>query len=359
MIIAVDKNSYKVAADDGNTYIYLYEDETLQELMRTKLHCIEYTECKRVDINTTDYNVDCKKKCKITDDNWRELPEQVSYKIGIVIPNYNYSHTLEKCLNSILNQTYRNFEIVLVDDMSTDNSVEVAERTYLNYLKNNLAHFSCEAELKIPDKLKIVRLKQKRLNGGARNEAYLHLSEDVDYVYYVDSDDWLYDEYALADINDKLQSKPDVLFVGLAECKNGRTKVCDIPDYKDRYEAIAGWSGSCGKVIKKSLATAQKCLYNEGTLKEDKNQHCKICINMDSFTLLKKPIYVWNKDNVSSVTTVRKNNILWETSTIRHYADTLELYLTYKGKDPKIDLFLSSRLEMTKNELLRGGDKQW
>lgn len=340
MVIAVDKNTYHVARNDGNTYLYLYEDEPLATLMATKLHCVEYQECGTVDINTTDYNIDCKKKCKITDKDWNVLPDKVDYKIGIIVPNYNYAHTLEKCLGSILRQTYKNYEVVFIDDMSSDDSVSIARKL-----------------LQPPHK--VIQLKQKRLNGGARNEAYLYLSDDVDYVYYVDSDDWLYDENALENINNKLQSKPDVLFVGLAEYKNGKTKICDIPEYVDKYEAIAGWSGSCGKVIKKSLATSQKCLYNEGTLKEDKNHHCKVCINMSSFALLKKPIYVWNKDNSKSVTTVRTKNILWETSTIRHYADTLELYLTYKGKDPKIDLFLSSRLEMAKNELLKGGDKQW
>ena len=348
MTIAVDKNSYQVAKDDGNKYIYLYEDEPLEDLMNTKLHCMEYNECEFVDINTTNYNIDCIKKCKITDKDWNKLPEKVNYKIGIIIPNYNYEHTIEKCLTSILNQTYKNFEIIFVDDMSTDNSVLIARQTYENYLYNN--EHKC---------MKIVRLQQKRLNGGARNEGYLHLSNDVDYVYYVDSDDWLYDETALEQINNKLQSKPDVLFVGLAEYKNGKTKICDIPEYKDKYEAIAGWSGSCGKVIKKSLATRQECLYNEGTLKEDKNQHCKICFYMKSFQLLKKPIYVWNKTNNKSVTTIRTINPLWKTSTIRHWADTLEFYLTVKGKDPKIDLFLESRLEMVKKEVENGGDKQW
>lgn len=340
MKIAVDKNSYQVAKDDGNSYIYLYEDETLEDLMKTKLHCIEYTECEGVDINTTDFNIDCKKKCKVTDKDWDVLPDKVNFKIGIIVPNCNYEHTLEKCLKSILNQTYTNYEIIFVDDMSTDNSLKTAQ-----------------ALLKPPHK--IIPLKQKRLNGGARNEAYLYLSNDVDYVYYIDSDDWLYSDKSLEEINDKLQSMPDVLFVGLAESKNGITKVCDIPEYKDKYEAIAGWSGSCGKVIKKSLATKQECLYNEGTLKEDKNQHCKVCINMKSFALLKKPIYVWNKDNSKSVTTIRKQNVLWETSTIRHWADTLELYLTYKGKDEKLDKFLESRLKMVKDEVLSGGDKQW
>ena len=344
MKIAVDKNSYQVAKNDGNKYIYLYEDEPLEQLMATKLHCMEYNECKFVDINTTDYNVDCIKKCKITDKDWDKLPEKVDYKIGIIIPNYNYEHTLAKCLESIVQQTYQNYEIVFVDDCSTDSSVEIAKLFQINYGK---------------DKVKIVQLKQKRLNGGARNEAYLHLSDDVDYVYYIDSDDWLYDENALKEINNKLQTKPDVLFVGIAEYKKGKTKICDIPDYKDKYEAIAGWSGSCGKVIKKSLATRQECLYNEGTLKEDKNQHCKICYYMNSFQILKKPIYVWNKENYKSVTTVRTINPLWETSTIRHWADTLQLYLELKGKDEKIDKFLESRLEMVKEEVMKGGDKQW
>lgn len=345
MTIAVDRNSYQVAKDDGNKYIYLYEDEPLEQLMKTKLHCLEYTECDFADINLTDYNIDCIKKCKITDKDWDKLPDRVDYKIGIIIPNYNYEHTIEKCLESICTQTYKNFEIIFVDDMSTDNSVKIARKIATKYFPDIV--------------IKIVELQQKRLNGGARNEGYLHLSDDVDYVYYVDSDDWLYDDMALEKINNKLQSKPDVLFVGLAEYKNGKTKLCDIPEYKDKYEAIAGWSGSCGKVIKKTLATRQECLYNEGTLKEDKNQHCKICIYMKTFQLLKKPIYVWNKSNYKSVTTVRTVNPLWETSTIRHYADTLELYLRVKGQDPKIDLFLESRLKMTKQEIDNGGDRQW
>jgi glycosyltransferase involved in cell wall biosynthesis len=207
-------------------------------------------------------------------------------------------------------------------------------------------------------KMKVVKLKQKRLNGGARNEAYLYLSDDVDYVYYIDSDDWLYDEYALEKINIRLQSKPDVLFVGMADYKGGKTNICFTPNYQDKYEAMEGWSGSCSKVIKKSLATRQECLYNEGTLKEDKNQHCKICIYMDSFKLLKEPIYVWNKENMKSVTTIREK-VVWGTSTIRHYADTLQLYLSEKGKDSRIDAILENRVNMTKREMEEGKDRQW
>ena len=343
MRIAIDKNSLS-AIEQKNEYIYLYDNEPLEELLKLNLHCVHYKHCKFVDINLTDYNVDCIKKTKITDKDWNKLPEHKEYKIGIIIPNYNYEHTLDKCLESIANQTYRNFEIVFIDDMSTDKSVDIARKWHTKLFP--------EIELTI------IELKQKRYNGGARNEGYLNLSDNVDYVYYIDSDDWLYDEKALENINNSLQTQPDVLFVGMAQYKNGKTTQCYIPQYKDKYEAIKGWSGSCGKVIKKSLATRQECLYNEGTLKEDKNQHCKICIYMNSFKLLKELVYVWNRENTKSVTTVREK-IMWGTSTIRHYADTMQLALSVKGKDEKIDAFLEERLRKTKQEMDIGGDRQW
>ena len=339
MRIAIDKNSLKVAKKDDNEYMYLYDEATLDELKKIGLHCVQYKYCEYVDINLTDYDVECLKKAKPTDKDYDKLPEKKDFKIGIIIPNYNYEHTIEKCLKSILNQSYKNFEIVFVDDCSTDNSIKIAKSL-------------------LGKPHKIVELKQKRLNGGARNEAYLHLSDDVDYVCYIDSDDWLYNEYALEKINNKLQTYPDVLFVGMAQWKNDKLSTCFIPDYKDKYDAIKGWSGSCGKVIKKSLATRQECLYNEGTLKEDKNQHCKICIYMKNFKLLKEPIYVWNQMNSKSVTTIREK-VVWGTSTIRHYADTIQLALSVKGQDVKIDRFLEERIRMTKQEIDSGGDRQW
>lgn len=338
--IAVDRDSIKkVKFDSDVDYIYLFDDEKLDELLSTNLHCLYYKDCDFVDINLTKFDVDCLKKASVEDNDYNKLPEKQNFKIGVIIPNYNYADCLEKCFTSILNQTYKNFEIVFVDDMSTDNSVEIAKEL-----------------LKPPHK--IVELKQKRLNGGARNEAYLHLSDDVDYIYYVDSDDWLYSNDVFEKINNKLQDKPDVLFVGIAKYKRDELSISSIPKYKTKYEAIDGWSGSCGKVIKKSLATRQECLYNEGTLKEDKNQHCKICIYMNSFKCLQEPVYVWNQQNYKSVTTIREK-VVWGTSTIRHYADTLQLYLSVKGQDPKIDKYLKDRVDKSKIEIEMGRDRQW
>ncbi|MGQ8875524.1 glycosyltransferase family A protein [Paenibacillus sp. TSA_86.1] len=46
--------------------------------------------------------------------------------VSVIIPNYNYSKTLPKCLDSLMNQSYKSIEIIFVDDGSTDNSVEIA-----------------------------------------------------------------------------------------------------------------------------------------------------------------------------------------------------------------------------------------
>ena len=327
-----------IPKDNKHEYIYVF-DKFDKKLLDIPIRCVNRKHVDFVDINLTDYDIECFKKTTLDDKEWDKLDKK-DYKIGIIIPNYNYEHTIDKCLNSIAKQTYKNYEAIFIDDMSTDNSVKIAS-SYKDKMN-----------------IKIIELPQKRLNGGARNEGYLHLSNDVDYVYYIDSDDWLYDDKVLERINQKLQSEPDVLFVGMADYKNGKTKPCFTPQYKDRYEAIKGWSGSCGKVIKKSLATRQECLYNEGTLKEDKNQHCKICIYMKDFKLLKEPIYVWNRENLKSVTTIR-DKANWGTSTIRHYADTLQLYLSEKGKDIQIDRILEQRVLKCKREMESGQDRQW
>ena len=298
----------------------IFNNESLDYLINTGEHCIHK--------DYADY---------IGNKTLTEMPKKVGnkqYKIGIIVPNFNNEKWIKKCLLSIKNQTYKNFEIIFVDDVSTDKSVEIAKK-YAD---------------------KIIELKQKRYNGGARNEGYLHLSNDVNYVYYVDSDDWLIDENVLAKINDNLQGEPDVLFVGVGADYNNIIRCFYEQQYKDRYEAIKGWSGSYGKVIKKELAIKQECLFPEGTLKEDRTQHYRICINMKSFRCLADLVYVWNKNNQTSVTTLR--NTKWKADTIRNWADSVEMYETYKNIDNKLDQILMARIENCKMEIDNKGDNQ-
>ena len=303
---------------------FIFTDEPLDYLISTGLHCIHKDYVEYLTGMTIENVV-------------QATPTKREYKIGIIVPNYNYSEWLDKCLSSIARQTYKNFEVIFVDDCSTDNSIEIASK-YQSVMD-----------------MTIVELKQKRYNGGARNEGYLYLSNDTDYVWYVDSDDWI-SENALELINNNLQGSPDVVFVGLRVEQNGIERGYYVQKYYNRYEAIEGWSGSSGKVIKKELATNQKCLYQEGTLKEDRNQHYKICLNMKSFKCLDEMIYTWNKNNTKSVSTER--NAKWKTDTIRNYADALELYANYKGQDARMDSILMNRVVNCKNEIETNGDSQ-
>jgi len=48
--------------------------------------------------------------------------------VSVIIPNYNHARFLDERILSILNQTYQNFELIILDDKSTDNSVEVINK---------------------------------------------------------------------------------------------------------------------------------------------------------------------------------------------------------------------------------------
>ncbi|APC41947.1 glycosyltransferase family 2 protein [Clostridium estertheticum] len=91
--------------------------------------------------------------------------------ITIIVPVYNASEYLSKCLNTIINQTYRNIEIICINDGSVDNSLEILKEFH-----------SYDKRIKIIDKK----------NEGvsiARNEG-LSVAKG-DYLIFVDSDDWI------------------------------------------------------------------------------------------------------------------------------------------------------------------------
>ena len=54
-------------------------------------------------------------------------------KITVIVPVYNVENYLEKCLDSLINQTYKNLEIIVINDGSTDNSINILK----NLISNN------------------------------------------------------------------------------------------------------------------------------------------------------------------------------------------------------------------------------
>ena len=93
-------------------------------------------------------------------------------KISVIMPVYNVEKFLDKSINSILNQTLNDLELICVDDGSTDNSLKIL---------NDFANYD--------DRIKIFSLDHQGA-GNARNFALKHVTGE--YIYYMDSDDILY-----------------------------------------------------------------------------------------------------------------------------------------------------------------------
>ena len=93
-------------------------------------------------------------------------------KISVIVPVYNVEQYLRQCLDSVINQTFKDLEIICVDDCSPDNSAEILKE----YAQKD-------------SRVKIITLEKNGGLGNARNVALKQAS--AEYIMFLDSDDWL------------------------------------------------------------------------------------------------------------------------------------------------------------------------
>lgn len=122
--------------------------------------------------------------------------------ISIIVPMYNVEEYIDKCINSLLNQTLKNTEIILIDDGSPDNSGKIADEYAKKY--NNI---------------KVVHQKNSGL-GPARNTGLLHATGE--YVGFVDSDDWVQESMYYNLFRKAKESNADIVFGGHRDVINGK-----------------------------------------------------------------------------------------------------------------------------------------
>lgn len=255
-------------------------------------------------------------------------------KYSIIIPNYNNELWVEKCIGSILEQTYQNTEIVFIDDMSSDASVSIVSGL-----------------LRPQDKL--IVLKTKRLQGGSRNEGIANATGE--YCIFLDSDDWLKSPTVIAEV-DKFICGQDVAFVGIQGFKHGRyDNAYHVPNYKTERDCLeTPWTGSSVKIVKRELAL--KCPYDEGNRMEDRVQHYRVCMGMESFICIPIVFSAWNKDNQTSITTIRDGK--WKNAPYRHLADYLDLLTEIPEEDTFHRTFFNRKVREVREMIERGGDLQ-
>lgn len=114
------------------------------------------------------------------------------YKVSIIIPIYNVEQYLAQCLDSVINQTYKNIEIICVNDCSLDNSFRILDE----YSKND----------------KRIKIINRENNGGlsaARNTGLDNASGK--YIYFLDSDDWIDLDYIEKMLNAAIKNDVEVV----------------------------------------------------------------------------------------------------------------------------------------------------
>lgn len=115
-------------------------------------------------------------------------------EISVIIPVYNVEKQIERCIDSVLAQSYGEFEIILVDDGSTDLSGEI-----------------CDSYAQKDSRIKVIH----KNNGGVSSARNLGISHAKgEYIHFIDGDDWI-DSGLFHDIYEQIEgSRADIIFFG-------------------------------------------------------------------------------------------------------------------------------------------------
>lgn len=177
--------------------------------------------------------------------------------VSIVVPVYNVEHYLDKCIKSLMQQSYRNIEIILVNDGSTDNSLFICQK----YKKND-------------KRIKIINKK----NGGLSDARNYGIDKATGfYITFVDSDDWLDEDAIEIAVKYLKENNADISIYGMSIDSDKKVMKVKKPKRKyvlDSEKALIYLNSfkeidvsACNKLYKKSLFS--KIRFPVGKLCED------------------------------------------------------------------------------------------
>lgn len=114
-------------------------------------------------------------------------------KVSVIVPNYNKGEYIEDCLMSVSRQTFKDFECIVIDDCSTDNSVDVIEKV-----------------ISQDNRFRLIK-NEKNMGVGVNRNIGISLSNS-EYIVTLDSDDYISDNF-LAECYNTMTSEPDCILV--------------------------------------------------------------------------------------------------------------------------------------------------
>lgn len=176
--------------------------------------------------------------------------------ISVIVPVYNIKKYLPRCVDSILAQSYQTFELILVDDGSTDGSSELCDR--------------CAAG---DSRIKVIHKKNAGVS-AARNDG-IDLATG-DYLAFIDGDDWIETDYLKKLMQAIIENDADEAAVSFKYVyETGKEKlllICDSKEILSNTEAlnqamdpVRPWVGfAWGKVIKSSVIKGNSVRYDTG-----------------------------------------------------------------------------------------------
>lgn len=225
-------------------------------------------------------------------------------KYSFIVPVYNVEKYIKECLDSILCQTYKDFEIVVIDDGATDNSYNV-----------------CLSIANRDNRVRIVRQHNMGL-GEARNTGIRNASGE--FVIFIDSDDFWVSSDKLQKIDTFLKEQHcDVLcyrmilydndtkkYLNKTGGKDGNVNKLKYLKRIDKMIATDMYSYSaCNKVVSTSLIRENNIYFNKGT-SEDIDWSARLLMYTEEILFLDEVIYAYRQNRAGSITHETKKKFL-------------------------------------------------
>lgn len=197
-------------------------------------------------------------------------------KLSIIVPVYGVEKYIDKCLNSLVKQSLKEIEIIVVNDGTKDNSQKIIDK----YVK------------KYPDKIKSY-IKENGGQGSARN--YGLKKATGEYIGYVDSDDFVEKDMYKKLYNKAKENNYDIVVCGnynVSEDYQNKNIDTFINNYNTDLENIffgkmAVWS----KIYKRDILIKNKLEFKEKVWYEDVAFTLKAIMNSNTFAFIDEPLY--------------------------------------------------------------------
>ena len=223
----------------------VYNSRQLLEEKRLALNTYTYDNTEIGQILDTLFQLPEESRCTAMNTKMTFVPqkeEKSAPEISVIIPVYNMLHYLAECLNSVVNQTFTDYEIIIVNDGSTDDSQSVIDDYVYRY----------------PELIRAFTIKNRGL-GGARN--YGMEKAHGRYFVFVDSDDYIHKDalkhmYEAAKFHNADYVITDIISFW-EDGKQVHSSSCDFPNI-NRFEIIKhaakyGIVAACSKLIDREL----------------------------------------------------------------------------------------------------------